>query len=209
MGSKGKVGDQRAGPKIVQLWRNRIRGMERFCPIVALFDFYLVSGMFEQIDHMQQLPREQQHYLPMLPQYVESSRSFNFLVPATTSWMQSKITAVLRKCTWHAEDNIDPDKGVTPHALRSSAAVWALRCGGFEHDVQLCGGWSEDSNRSFNMYIRQAKVLQTHFENKHQPDPIFSLWCWQNSFVAINQGYKRRPPPPGAQYTTSAAAGSS
>lgn len=206
VGSKGKEGDPRAGPRILQLRRNKIEHRQEYCVITAFYEFYALIGMFTLLIEMLQRPAHQRHYIPMFPHYNEDDRSFDLSKPATTSWMQKQVRAVLRKCHWLPEDNIGPE-GVTVHALRAAAAVWALRCGAHDTQVRLCGRWSQGS-AAFDRYAQQVTVTAETLRFQGKEDPIYGLFCWHSSYIGEAPDYQRRPPPPGAVYSTARAAGS-
>ena len=75
----------------------------------------------------------------------------------------------------------------TPHSIRSSACIWALRCGNDSEMVKLGGRWI-GSGVSWRKYHHLGSNKKQYYINKGRRDPVFSFWIWRPNVVANCKG---------------------
>ena len=141
-------------------------------------EFHAVSGLGDVVAH--ELTKQEGDRVPvyMFPEYDEATQCFNFYEKAGTSkiwdWINRAMVAA----------NME---GCTPHSIRASACVWAIRCFAEAEYVRAAGRWSQ-LGASFGKYFRKGSLLrETHLVNSEE-DPIFRFWKWTYNVVADVDG---------------------
>lgn len=193
--------DPLRGPTVVRLTRNNLEGQQGFCPVVAMFEFVQL-GMLDVMAANNQKPASEQVFVPLFPAYDADLDSFHYYQPMLASDMKNLLQMVLDKCKWLPEDDVSPGERITPHGIRSSATVAALRGG---HDVAIVmqgGGWNPKSFGSVLTYANQNRIYAEDFKRLGKPDPMFRFWTYAASFVKVQTGYRRRKPFPGSLFKT-------
>ena len=104
-------------PQRVRVERNPCCAM--FCPLYTFLHFSAISGQGEIVGMEKLKPVGQRKFVPMFPDFDPDTNMFNFFKKAGTLKIWSWVEALLKLA------KLDD---ATPHSIRASACIWALRC---------------------------------------------------------------------------------
>ena len=65
----------------------------------------------------------------------------------------------------------------TPHSIRASACIWALRCY-IDPDYVKEGGRWVGTGKSWRKYFQQGSAAKLRY-GKEGNDPVFQWWVWK------------------------------
>ena len=158
-------------PQRVRVDRNPLKAT--FCPNYNYVYFSSHSGLSEVVAHEMKQPRASRKYVAMWPDFDPDTKTFDFYKPAGTPKLWWWLDALLKLA------GLDQ---ATPHSIRSSACIWALRCY-VEADYVKEGGRWLGTGKSWKKYFERGSALKEQNRKKPSGDPIFKFWVWQYNVV--------------------------
>jgi hypothetical protein len=132
--------------------------------------FSAMSGQGEIVEMEKTKPVGERKFVPMWPDFDPDSNMFNYYKKAGSEKLWAWVDALLKLKLAGLDE-------ATPHSIRSSACIWALRCYIFAFYVQSGGRW-EGTGKSWKKYLMQGSKWQQHYARKGH-DPIFHFWVWK------------------------------
>ena len=134
-------------PQRVRVERNPITA--EFCPLYAFQFFSAISGQGEVVG-MENKKGDAGKYVPMWPDFDPDTNTFNFYKKAGTVKLWAWVDALMKHSGLGQ---------ATPHSMRASACIWALR-GYVECDYVKEGGRWVGTGTSWRKYFQQGSAFR-------------------------------------------------
>ena len=141
-----------------------------YCPLHNMLEFHSISGLGEAIEYELKQLMERQMDVYMFPDYDEATQTFDFYKPAGTRKVWDWLDRMIK--------GSDMREGTTPHSIRASGCIWALRCFAETEYVRKAGRWSI-AGRSFGFYFKEGSASRDHYLALEVEDPVFSFRVWK------------------------------